>query len=101
MILTLEEAKAHCRVDEDYTGDDSYIEGLIPVAETDIANRIKYDSLDEAFPDGNIPAPVKHAAKLILAHYYENREPVAFASSSKVAMMVDSLLFPYVRYKKP
>lgn len=101
MILTLEEAKAHCRVDEDYTGDDSYIEGLIPVAETVVANLIKYDSLDEAFPDGNIPAPVKHAAKLILEHYYENRELIAFASSSKIAMTVDDLLFPYVRYKKP
>ena len=57
MILTLEEAKAHCRVDEDYTGDDSYIEGLIPVAETDIANRIKYDSLDEAFRTATFPHP--------------------------------------------
>lgn len=100
MILTLEEAKLHCRVDEDYTGDDTYLTELIIVAETDIANRMKYNSIEEAFPDGNIPATVKHAAKLILAHYYENREPVAFASSSKVPMMIDSLLFPYVRYKE-
>lgn len=98
MILTLEEAKRHLRVDDSFTDDDTYIEGLIGVAEADIANRLKYDTLSERFPDGDYPSPVIHAAKLIVAHYYENREPVAFASSSKVPMMIDSLLFPYVRY---
>lgn len=101
MVLTLEEAKRHLRVDLDYTDDDMYIEELIGMSEIDIANRLKFDSLIDVFPDGIIPLPVKHAAKLIVAHYYENREPVAFVSSSKVPMMVDSLLFPYVRYYNP
>lgn len=98
MIMTLEEAKSHLRVDSDFVDDDQLIEDLVSMVEVDIANRLKYDSLDEVFPDGVIPLPVKHAAKLLVAHYYENREPVAFASSSKVPMMVDCLLFPYVRY---
>ena len=101
MILTLEEAKRHLRVDLDYTDDDMYIEELIDMSEIDIANRLKFDSLTDVFPDGIIPLPVKHAAKLVVAHYYENREPIAFVSSSKVPMMVDSLLFPYVRYYNP
>lgn len=101
MVLTLEETKRHLRVDEGYTGDDGYIEDLIALSEVDIANRLKYGSLEEAFPDGDIPLPVRHAAKLIVAHYYENREPVAFTTSSKVPMMVDSLLFSYVRYYNP
>ena len=82
MILTLEEAKRHLRVDLDYTDDDMYIEELIGMSEIDIANRLKFDSLTDV-------------------HYYENREPIAFVSSSKVPMMVDSLLFPYVRYYNP
>lgn len=98
MILTLEEAKKHLRVDESFNDDDTYISELIGVAEADIANRLKYDTLAEKFPDGDYPLTVKQAAKLIVAHYYENREPVAFASSSKIPMMIDSLLFPYVRY---
>ena len=100
MIITLEEAKDHLRVDRDYDGDDKLIHDLIYVAECDIANRLKYDSLDEKFSDGDYPMSVKQAAKLIVAHYYENREPVAFASSSKVPMMIDDLLFPYVRFKE-
>lgn len=98
MILTLDEAKQHLRVDTSFTDDDSLISSLIEVAETDIANRLKYDKLSDKFPGDDYPSTVKQAAKLILAHYYENREPVAFASSSKVPMMVDSLLFSYIRY---
>lgn len=98
MILTLDEAKQHLRVDLEFTDDDSLITELIGVAEADIASRLKYDTLSEKFPGEAYPLPVKQAAKLLVAHYYENREPVAFASSSKVPMMVDSLLFPYVRY---
>ena len=100
MILTLEEAKRHLRVDDGFHEDDVLIEELIGLAEEDIAHKLKYDSLAERFPDGNYPLTVKQAAKLIVAHYYENREPVAFASSSNVPMMIDSLLFPYVRYRE-
>ena len=100
MVLTLEETKDHLRIERDITVEDAYIEELIAVAEADVANRMKYNSLDEAFPSGDIPMPVKHAIKLIVAHYYANREPVAFAASSKVPMMLDSLLYPYVRYKE-
>lgn len=98
MILTLEEAKQHLRVDDGFHEDDALIEELIGVAEADIAQRLRYDTLAERFPDEDYPLTVKQAAKLVVAHYYENREPVAFASSSKVPMMIDSLLFPYVRY---
>ena len=42
MILTLEEAKRHLRVDLDYTDDDMYIEELIDMSEIDIANRLKF-----------------------------------------------------------
>lgn len=98
MILTLDEAKKYLRVDLEFTEDDTLITELIGVAEEDIASRLKYDTLSERFPDEDYPLRVKQAAKLIVAHYYENREPVAFASSSKVPMMIDSLLFPYIRY---
>ncbi len=98
MILTLDEAKQHLRIDWEFQNEDMMIEELIGVAEADIAGRLHYDTLSDKFPDEAYPLPVKQAAKLLVAHYYENREPVAFASSSKVPMMIDSLLAPYVRY---
>lgn len=96
--MTLEEAKEHMRIDPEFKGDDQKIKGLIPTAEGYIAGHLKYDSLEEAFPDGNIPYPVKHAAKMLVALYYENIENVSFVTPSKIPFTVDALLAPYVRY---
>ena len=98
MILTLEEVKAQCRIDIDYHDEDEYLYSLIEVAGDDIAQRLRYGSLDEAFPDGSIPPSVRHAAKIVVANFYENRESIAAATLNKVPETLDSLLGPYVRY---
>lgn len=43
----------------------------------------------------DVPAEVLHAMKLLLAHYYENREAVTFGSPTELPMGVDSLLSSY------
>lgn len=98
MIMTLEEAKEHMKIDLDFKDDDNNIKSWILAVEEYIAQYLKYDSLEEAFPDGNIPYPVKHAAKMLVATYDANRETVSFVSPSKIPFTVDSLLAPYVRY---
>lgn len=100
MYVKLEEVKRHLQIDEDYKGDDLYINSLIDAAEVVVANHIKYDSLSVAYPDGLIPLPVKHAILLMVGNLYANREPVAFAQSSKVSLSYDYLLGPYVNYGK-
>lgn len=43
-----------------------------------------------------VPSPIKHALKLIAAHWYEQREPVAFGiTATQVPMTVDALIAPY------
>lgn len=104
MIVGLDEVKDHLRlqmpVGEEYALDDNLLRRLIGVAEESVAHILKYDTLSEAFPGGVYPESVRHAACLLVAHYYENREPVAFASTGVVPMMIDSLLANYVRYKE-
>lgn len=98
MYVTLEEAKRHLQVDEDYNGEDLYINSLIDAAEVVVADHIKYDSLAIAFPDGSVPLPVKHAILLMIGSLYANREPVAFAQSYEVPLSYGYLLGPYVNY---
>ena len=50
MLLTLEEVKTHCRIDADYHNDDDDLYSLIAVAEDNIAQRLRYGSMEEAFP---------------------------------------------------
>lgn len=96
MYVTLEEAKRHLQIDSEYDGDDLYINSLIDAAEAAVANHLKYDSLDGAFPI--LPFPVKHAILLMVGNLYANREPVAFAQSYRVPLSYEYLLAPYVNY---
>ncbi len=98
MRLTLKEVKTHCRIDPHYSDEDDYLSGLIEVAENDVAQRLRYSSLDEAFPCGCMPPSVRHAIKIVVANLYENRESIAAASLNKVPETLDALLAPYVRY---
>ena len=98
MLLTLEEVKTHCRIDQHYHEEDNYLYDLIEVAEHDVAQRIRYKSIEEAFPDGSMPPNVRHAIKIVVANLYENRESISAATLSKVPETLDALLGPYVRY---
>lgn len=44
------------------------------------------------------PKPIKHAALLMIAHLYENREAVGEAKMSEMPMAVGALLAPYRSY---
>jgi uncharacterized phiE125 gp8 family phage protein len=48
----------------------------------------------------DVPTPILQAAKLLLGHYYENRESVIVGPASRaLPMAVESLLRPYIRSK--
>jgi len=42
-----------------------------------------------------LPASIKHAALLLIGHWYENREAVAEAKLSALPLAVEALLMPY------
>lgn len=44
---------------------------------------------------GALPASIKHAALLVIGHWYENREAATEAKLSDMPMAVDALLMPY------
>lgn len=93
MYITLDEAKAHCRVDiED---DDNYITELIDVAEQVISNEIS-DNLADVAVGGILPSALKQAVLLTIGHFYNTRESVVYGTTpSKVPMTVDYLIAPY------
>lgn len=66
-MITLNEAKQHIRVD--VTDDDSAISAMIEAAKAHIEN---YTGV--VYADGEVPAPVKSAALILVADLYENRQ---------------------------
>ena len=69
-MITLDEAKAHTRLNEGVDREDPQLLGMIATAQAHIENY-----LGRTFPVGeDVPAPVKSAALLLFADLYENRE---------------------------
>ena len=68
-LLTLDEAKLHCRID--HNDEDSLLGALIATATTAVADYMNMDADDV---DDTAPAPVKSAALLLVGSLYEQRE---------------------------
>ena len=68
-LLTLDEAKLHCRVDHD--DEDALLGALIATATTAVADYMNMDADDV---DDTAPPPVKSAALLLVGTLYEHRE---------------------------
>lgn len=48
----------------------------------------------------DVPEPIRHALLLLIAHWYENREPVSVGSAAaKIPAMISELLAPYREVK--
>lgn len=93
--ITLEDAKKHLNIDECFDDDNQYIEELAETALCVVERDICHPLEDFEDNTGGLFKPLRHAALLLLAHYYANREPVAFANSAKVPESYDALIFRF------
>lgn len=94
-MLTLQEAKVHLRTDHD--DDDDYIEDLILVAQEyirDILTPLPDPDADPLDPPFVLPVTQKQkqVCRLLVAHWYANREAVSDAPKSEVPLAVRALL---------
>lgn len=122
-MLTLEQIKAHCKLELDETEEDTLLQGYARaarrLAETMTGRRLvrvtlpddapadaadDYDYLRSLLPadapENALPVTgdVELAMLMLVAHWHRNREPVTEATSSgsqKLPLAVDALLNPY------
>ncbi len=97
--ISLAMMKNHLNVDASFTDDDIYIRELIGVANNVVAEELCVDLVDLETPEGALPAGVRQAIMLLVGNFYSNREPVAFATSSKLPLSYNYLVGLYRNYK--
>ncbi len=88
---TVAELKEHLNIELDFTEDDNYLQSLLNVSELAVANFCN-GGINEVI---EIPATIKQAYLFLAAHYYLNRTPIAFTSTSELPYTFQFLLNPY------
>ena len=87
MILTIEEVKAHLRIQHDE--EDDLIEGFIAQAEAVAEDYCRVQFTDPA------PEPVRLAVLLMVSHSYENRDNPDRQVYMTMRIAFENLLYPY------
>ena len=87
MIVTVNEAKVHLRIE--HNEEDAYIADLIEQAQTAAEDYCRVSFNDES------PQPVKLAVLLMVGFYYENRDIPDMTTYKGMRMAFESLLYPH------
>lgn len=90
--MTLEYLKKHLNVDHDE--DDAYIGSLLEVA-TSTLEHLLNRPLSEVELNGELPAPLKHSIRMLVAKLYEYREGDKPGKAEEVAFTLSNLFLPY------
>ena len=96
MIVSLEEAKTHLRIQHDE--EDALIVGLIQQAQTAAQDfcRVSFEPyIDDAGHEAEVPGPVKLAVLLMVGYFYEHREAEDGASYRTMRRAFTTLLYPH------
>jgi len=106
-MLTKEQVKHHCNIEQGFTEDDAWIDTGIKAAERYVekwTRRRLYENADDplymADPDALLYGEdVELAMLMLIAHWYTNRETVSTGSTtSALAFSTEALLQPYRIY---
>lgn len=106
-MLTVEQVKHHCNIEQEFTEDDAWLAGRIKAAVRYVENytrRTLYDSADDPLyqvdPDRLLYGEdVETAMLMLIAHWYNNREAVATGvSATTLDFAVEAFLQPYRIY---
>jgi len=87
MVLTVDEAKQHLRID--YDEEDELIEKLITQAQAAAEDfcRVSFEE--------NVPEPVRLACLLFVSYHYENRDIPDMTTYKSMRMAFEHLLYPH------
>lgn len=104
-FLKLEDIKAQCRIEPDFTDEDKLLEKFGAAIENALLRSVNrsYDGLLEAFgeDDGDggttVPSDFYVAALMLVKHIYEHRGPTEMVTQSMVPYTLDLLIKPFMR----
>ena len=95
--LTIEQIKAQCRIEQDFTVEDELLEMYGESAENTVLNLLNRDITDIYEQYGCIPRPLVHATLMLVDNAYKERSPISPQNMSSVPYTFDLMLKPYMK----
>ena len=95
--LTLEKIKQQCRIESDFTAEDSRLESYGASAESTILNHLNRTYHDVLEEYGQVPEDIVNASLMLVDVWYQHRSPVEGLSMSIVPYTFDILIKPYMK----
>lgn len=99
MYVTLEQAKKHLNIDNDFNEDDDYIKQLIQVAEIAVEKHIDCDLKTYLDKNGSLEFPLIQTMLLFVGNMYANRESVSITQQYELPLAYCYILDLYKDYK--
>lgn len=96
--LTLDEIKKHLNIDNWFTDDDSYLEGLAEVAQIAVEKHLGYTFNELEYDYGIVPKSIIHAMLLMIGNWYNNRESLSALTLKEVPLAYQYLLQQFKNY---
>ena len=102
-FLTLQAIKAQCRIEEDFTLEDTLLESYGDAAEETVTQYLgRGKTVDDMVASmteeyGGIPKSVVNAALMLVDTWYQHRSPASQVSISIVPYTFDILIKPYMK----
>lgn len=99
MYIQLEDIRVHLNIEGESTlQDDYYLTQLEEVATQAIENEIERPLCSLVNRDGELPAPLKHAALLLIGTYHANREATSNNKVNEIPLAYKHLIYQYKDY---
>lgn len=99
-FLTLQDIKAQCRIEPDFTDEDTLLQLYGAAAENTllrICNRSVDDIIELFGEDNKMPSDFIVAGLLLAKHLYEHRGPTQNVPIAMVPYTIDMLIMPFMK----
>ena len=95
--LTPEKIKQQCRIEADFTMEDTLLTGYGNSAESTILNHLNRTYYDLTEQYGEVPQDIINASLMLVDVWYQHRSPIEALNMSIVPYTFDLLIKPYMK----
>lgn len=98
LYVSVDDLKVQVNLVREYRDEDEYLLELLEVAEVSVEKHIQQPLAEFVDEAGKLNPMLRHAIRIIAAHFYANREPVAYGQPHIIPYTLEYLLQPFKKY---